>query len=266
MIKKPPPSYLFSDYSNYVSEFAEFTHPVNSNKCSGPASNQIYKNPISSAPNNEIMEFPKPLDDNKEYTVNMMPFILDSEYSTLPEECKRYIPLINICGQNCPTEIGKVCYLTIDERYIQSGNSHRRPGLHVETIGKSSVPNGYFFPPWWGGTVGGIFLASNMDDTTLIYSAHVKDDVIGINGDLEHMRDYLEENYIKSILKAGNLFWMTDRTPHESLPLTHPGFRQFFRLVTSQVSFWYSKHSTENPLCKPGPDVIIIDTDKFDID
>ena len=38
------------------------------------------------------------------------------------------------------------------------------------------------------------------------------------------------------------------RTPHESLALPEGTYRQFFRLVTSQVSFWYKNHSTENPL------------------
>ena len=33
-------------------------------------------------------------------------------------------------------------------------------------------------------------------------------------------------------------------------------YRQFFRLVTSQVSLWYKDHSTPNPLgVKPDPDV-----------
>ncbi|CAK4744617.1 unnamed protein product, partial [Aphanomyces euteiches] len=42
--------------------------------------------------------------------------------------------------------------------------------------------------------------------------------------------------------------WITDRTPHESLPLKKTQYRQFFRLVTSQVSHWYADHSTPNPL------------------
>ena len=49
---------------------------------------------------------------------------------------------------------------------------------------------------------------------------------------------------------------MSDTTPHESLPLTTAGHRQYFRLVTSSVSAWYTEHSTENPLgIKPDPKV-----------
>jgi len=49
-------------------------------------------------------------------------------------------------------------------------------------------------------------------------------------------------------IQAGELFWMTDRTPHESLPLPNGGARQFFRLVTSNIDTWYAEHSTPNPL------------------
>ena len=38
------------------------------------------------------------------------------------------------------------------------------------------------------------------------------------------------------------------RTPHESLPVKERKYRQFFRLVTSNVSLWYESHSTANPL------------------
>ena len=48
-------------------------------------------------------------------------------------------------------------------------------------------------------------------------------------------------------MKPNRLYWMTDRTPHESLPLKAGTYRQFFRLVMSQVSLWYEDHSTPNP-------------------
>jgi len=59
-----------------------------------------------------------------------------------------------------------------------------------------------------------------------------------------------------AILDPGQLYWMTDKTPHESLPLKEKTYRQFFRIVTSNVSFWYKDHSTANPLgVEPDPDV-----------
>lgn len=220
----------------------------------------------------EDYEFPSPIKDingnSTPMSINMMPFIF-GDNETIPENFKRYIPLINICLENCASEYKKICYLTIDESYLEKGKSHRRCGLHTETIGidvKSGYGTFYDFPPWWGGAYGGIFFGSNMDNSTAIYDAYVKDiEVIGPLGCIEHMRNTLNTKYSKIILKKNVLVWITDRTPHESLPVQEDGFRQFFRIVTSNVSFWYSKHSTPSPFgIKPPKETKIIDIDKFE--
>ena len=66
-------------------------------------------------------------------------------------------------------------------------------------------------------------------------------------------------------MKPGQLYWITDRTPHESLPLKEGTHRQFFRIVTSDVSLWYKDHSTANPLgVEPDPTITkIVVGDKF---
>ena len=58
------------------------------------------------------------------------------------------------------------------------------------------------------------------------------------------------------------------RTPHESLPLREATFRQFFRIVTSNVSLWYRDHSTPNPLgVEPDPEITrTVVGDKFSED
>ena len=85
----------------------------------------------------------------------------------------------------------------------------------------------------------------------------------GLMGDCEFMRDELESTPAV-LMQPNTLYWITDRTPHESLPLTHLSYRQWFRLVTSPVDIWYSNHSTENPLgVVPGPDTKILVGDKF---
>ena len=103
-------------------------------------------------------------------------------------------------------------------------------------------------------------------------------------GDVESLRGAMPGRGL--LLEAGRLYWLTDRyvphilfkesthfstilhlhrTPHESLPIKEGAFRQFFRLVTSQVSLWYADHSTPNPLgVLPDPDVTrIVTGDKF---
>jgi len=66
------------------------------------------------------------------------------------------------------------------------------------------------------------------------------------------------------MLRAGEMVWMTDHTPHESLPLPPGSFRQYFRLVTSEIGVWFADHSTPNPTgTVPPPGVEIIKGNKF---
>merc|ERR1712039_885378 len=101
---------------------------------------------------------------------------------------------------------------------------------------------------------GGIYMASTVDNSTEIFNAVVEDPrMIGHLGSCEHLREFLGPG---TMLKAGDLCWFSDRTPHESLPLPAGTRRQFFRLVTSQVGVWYVNHSTANPMgVVPDPQV-----------
>jgi len=110
---------------------------------------------------------------------------------------------------------------------------------------------------------GGIYIASNQSNSSRAWDCRVAVDAIGRLGDVEHLRGVMPEQGTN--LEAGRLYWLTDRTPHESLPLKKGAFRQFFRLVTSQVSLWYADHSTANPLgVKPDPAITrIVVGDKF---
>ena len=126
---------------------------------------------------------------------------------------------------------------------------------------------------------GGIFMASSVANSTRVWNASIDLDsalpssrsegltssssssssssnlspravvgdgsVVGRLGDLEHLRGALGKGVT---LDAGQLVWMTDRTPHESMPLKAGTYRQYFRLVTSEISVWYKEHNTPNPL------------------
>jgi len=234
--------------------------------------------------------------------VNMMPFHLRKEES-LPLCCRQYYPLVQKCcrllgykNYSYDGEGGPVGYLTIDERPTPPGASQRRGGLHVESPGIMPLiqsnaltseaeysietsPN-VFVPGaehHWGNGImmrseyveGGIFMASNVAGTTAVWSCHINDEegeFIGAHGDIEHMREALGP--CARTLEAGELIWMTDRTPHESLPVPVSAEnnvrRQYFRLVLGPVSAWFADHSTPNPIgIAPPPEVRIIRGNKF---
>eukprot|EP00091_Calanus_sinicus_P011195 TRINITY_DN25410_c0_g1_i1.p1 TRINITY_DN25410_c0_g1~~TRINITY_DN25410_c0_g1_i1.p1 ORF type:complete len:182 (-),score=51.59 TRINITY_DN25410_c0_g1_i1:91-636(-) len=101
---------------------------------------------------------------------------------------------------------------------------------------------------------GGIYLASSIPSSCRAWNCGVEPPAIGSLGDIEHMREALPGPGFE--LEAGQLYWLTDRTPHESMALPQGAHRQFFRIVTSQVSLWYKDHSTPNPLgVEPDPTI-----------
>jgi len=181
-----------------------------------------------------------------------------------------------------PSEVGKVNYLTIQESWVEQGASQRRPGLHVDRPGKVKIKNEKQEPyvkgrgssqpyqghHWGQGCAhyvptenmeedrfvlrGGIYLASSLPSSCRAWNCSVEPAAIGSLGNIEHMREALPGPGFE--LEAGQLYWLTDRTPHESMPLSQRAYRQFFRIVTSQVSLWYKDHSTPNPLgVEPDP-------------
>ena len=225
------------------------------------------------------LTFPKSSNIN----INMMPFVLEKTFDKcqLPKSLFEYWHQII---SNClfdDNETGKICYLTIHESKVKASHSQRRPGIHTERPGRLELSNGLVSDSGkgqgssqilhsriyhhWGIGVGsynkdsfkikgGIYMASNVANSCQVWDCQVMDDnCIGHLGDIEHLRSLLPES---EIMEPNCLYWLTDRTPHESLPLKKNTHRQFFRLVTSQVSLWFEEHSTKNPLgVVPDPNI-----------
>lgn len=207
--------------------------------------------------------FPQPADIN----INMMPFIM-GDNKTIPDDYKAYIPLIDAC--KVPSyEEGKTYYLTIHECTVEEGHYQRRPGLHTDRHATFNWGNGNkgagieranfdgpFFHGWGG--LGGIYMASNVSGTCAVWDSYIEEP--GLLGDCEEKREELGKPIL---LDANQLYWITDGTPHESLPMPTTGCRQFFRLVSSEVDLWYEQHSTPNPL-GVAPQGKIITENKFE--
>lgn len=105
-------------------------------------------------------------------------------------------------------------------------------------------------------------MASTVKGSTKVWPCIIEDPTsnVGWYGDCEHLKDILP----KAIeLDANELTQITDRTPHESCTISEGGYRQYFRLVTSEISVWFEEHSTPNPLgIQPAAE--IVKQNKFD--
>ena len=90
------------------------------------------------------------------------------------------------------------------------------------------------------------------------------------NNSGEAQRIEEEEGYQrkKKMMKGNIIYWLTGRTPRESLPVNKQRYQQFFRLVTNNVSVWYEQHSTKNPNgVVPDPNITsVIKGNKFQKD
>jgi len=197
----------------------------------------------------DLISFPVPSD----LYVNMMPFVM-GDLESLPENMRHYFPLI----QQCALTPGEVVYLTVHETWVYEGSYQRRPGIHTD---------GTSHTPWGGGSWGGsengkgIYLCST-DGACRAWDVILPESLVDDQGaPTESGRDVLHRSQEVS-LDENVLYWMSDRTPHESLRSTQDHYRQFFRLVGSEVEFWFKQHSTANPLGIQ-PDAKIVTESKF---
>lgn len=270
-----------------------YHYPIERQICSGCPIATIAKNiefpPISSIPNNTFKN-----QQNDILFINMMPFNYKKKES-LPVCCQQYWPIIQECVRRAKrdSDINQrfIGYLSIDERPAEVGRSQRRGGLHVESPGILPIPgfenkkeSGKYIPGlehhWGNGMLlsqesieGGIYFGSNLANTTAVWNCKIRDDhgdIIGPHGSIERIRDILGPP--TRTLEAGEIVWLSDKTPHESLPLPQtssnspPPRRQFFRLVLGEVTAWFADHCTPNPIRNYIPSSVrIVRGNKYDL-
>lgn len=183
-------------------------------------------------------------------SVNMMP-IITGDAKSMPDYLHKYLPLINATG----LPKGEVSYITVNESQVAPGQYQRRPGVHTDGTAI------YCWGGGWGG--GGPAPAPPKDPWEGIDPPKKKKPNKGIyiassDGRCQIWDEYrLDSNEhggltgpqqdTGAIMKPEMLYWMTDRTPHESLTSEKTQTRQFFRLVADDIGIWWAKHSTANP-------------------
>jgi len=100
-------------------------------------------------------------------------------------------------------------------------------------------------------------MANTVTGTCRVWDEYIEE--TGELGDCSHL-DLNPEDAI--VLQSNSIYWIHDRTPHESLACPYNTPRQFFRLVTNNTSLWYSEHNTPNPLGVK-PDCEVVKGNKF---
>ena len=176
--------------------------------------------------------------------INMMPVIV-GDIDSLPDELKSYHSIIN----QTRLEQGSLAYLTVRESIITSNAPQSRGGIHVEAPKLNA---------WGGGAWGGISFDKG------VYMAST-DGACNVWDELAHDRDHQGACSVSTVpekMKESMLYWITDKTPHQALPSAVGTQRQFFRLVSDEISVWYSQHNTKNPKGIM-PNCEIVDYNKF---
>lgn len=172
--------------------------------------------------------------------VMMMPFLMQDPAS-IPNMLGRWRGVIAALVRMSRVEKG-VAYLTIDEALVKAGETHRRPGLHVDGVGPNGEIGG------WGG--GGGYAASGM----LTVASHVgcrgwSGVFIGrprANGDCAHWREQCPPE-MAIYLHSSRVYGCGPMFVHESLPMPVDTRRQFCRLSLPSNAPWYDGY-TRNPL------------------
>ena len=183
--------------------------------------------------------------------IMMMPLIL-GDLSSVPEFLNHYKPtlqaLFNLGGNK-----GRVGYLTIDEKIVTSGSTHRRQGLHVDGIYQGRAGG-------WGGGGGGWGSAGNgMLTVSSVAGCKAWNQQFvgwpGQEGECEHLKDQCQDA-TELLFSANEVFWVDGLCVHESVPMSQNTPRQFVRLSLPSDGPWFEGY-TENPLgIKPSAEIL----------
>jgi hypothetical protein len=186
--------------------------------------------------------------------VMMMPFHVADPIHTLPPKLREYAELVEYIttadGWKAPAGVG---YLTVDEAELRAGETHRRPGLHVDGVGEDgSVGTGA-----WGGGGGyaahGMVLMSNV--LGCVGWAGDFEGEPGRDGDCTHLAPqcFAKPAVFFEPLRA---YWCGPLAVHQAVPVQRDCRRQFVRVSMPSKAPWHQGY-TANPLgIKPAGPVL----------
>jgi len=174
--------------------------------------------------------------------VMMMPIII-GDLNSIPESLAHYRETFKaLFSMSDSKHHGQVGYITIDEKKVEAGKTHRRSGLHVDGVydGKCGSWGG----GGWGSVGNGMLTVSSIPGCKAYLQKFDGD--VGRDGECDKIADQCQEKNA-TVFGAGQVYWVDGLCVHESIPLTETADRQFVRLSMPSTAPWFEGYS-ENPL------------------
>lgn len=138
---------------------------------------------------------------------------------------------------------GGIGYITIDEKTVHPGCTHRRAGLHVDGVYQGRV-GAWGGGGGWGSVGNGMLTVSSHPNCRAWLQAF--DGFPGDEGEADHLIPQCRDETSR-VFAPGDVYWLDGLCVHESLPATTPIDRQFVRLSLPSNGPWFEGYSV-NPL------------------
>lgn len=174
--------------------------------------------------------------------VMMMPLII-GDLNSIPELLGHYKETLSQLFKLAdPKHLGKVGYITIDEKVVPAGKTHRRSGLHVDGVYDGKC-GGWGGGGGWGSVGNGMITVSSVAGCKAYLQEF--DGELGKDGECDKISAQCDESKAV-IFQPNQAYWVDGLCVHESLPQVKETERQFVRLSMPSNAPWFEGY-TENP-------------------
>lgn len=166
------------------------------------------------------------------HRIMMMPFLMEEPVNSLPEMLGGWRLTVAIICARSSVKSG-VGYLTIDEAFVRKGETHRRPGLHVDGPGTYGGGGGY--------AKNGMFLAASHFGCIGVNGTFTEEP--GLDGSCEHFEKI---PFFTDYFLGQHLYWCSPFALHKAVPMWQDTHRQFIR-VSMPSDAQHHREYTPNP-------------------